>query len=223
MTAEQFMDGLSVLLERDKAPATPVIAKAPKAKPAATKPSAAKTAAGKPGAMKPAAATKPVGPPAPDEWRVWRENGSRLLEVLGRPDRRTVVTGRDAKSSTMQALELINGPALYSLLYGAPVPEDETQVFADQTAMRKAATQPAKGPAVKPPAKAASPKPATVELAKLPTVAVVDRVIVHALSRQPTAKEREVFRGIVGEQPTPESVADLLWVVAMLPEFQLIR
>ena len=30
-------------------------------------------------------------------------------------------------------------------------------------------------------------------------------------------------RGLLGAKPTAESLADLLWVVVMLPEFQLIR
>jgi hypothetical protein len=219
MTAEQFMDGLSALLGRDG----PAAAATNELKPGA-KPKAQVTAATQPTATKGAtAATKPASPAPPDAWRVWRENGSRLLEVLGRPDRRTVITNRDAKSSTMQALELINGPSLYALLYGAPVPEDEKQAFADPTALGKAATQPGKaGKAATKPAAPAN-KPATVKLATLPPGELVDRVIVHALSRQPTVREREVYAAIVGEKPTPESVADLLWVVAMLPEFQLIR
>jgi len=44
-----------------------------------------------------------------------------------------------------------------------------------------------------------------------------------ALSRQPTAAERAIATEILGAKPTPESTADLLWIVVMLPEFQLIR
>jgi hypothetical protein len=44
-----------------------------------------------------------------------------------------------------------------------------------------------------------------------------------ALSREPTAEELAVARGIVGEPPDDERVADLLWTVFMLPEFQLVR
>jgi hypothetical protein len=44
-----------------------------------------------------------------------------------------------------------------------------------------------------------------------------------ALARRPTAGEAAAARGLLGEQPTPASVADCLWAVVMLPEFQLIR
>ena len=42
-----------------------------------------------------------------------------------------------------------------------------------------------------------------------------------ALSRRPTAEELKAARNILGGKPTVESVQDLLWIVAMLPEFQL--
>lgn len=48
-------------------------------------------------------------------------------------------------------------------------------------------------------------------------------VFVRALSRKPTAGERAAAKQLLGEKPTTESVADLLWVVVMLPEFQLVR
>jgi len=44
-----------------------------------------------------------------------------------------------------------------------------------------------------------------------------------ALSRRPTADEAAAAREILGEKPTQETVADCLWTVVMLPEFQLIR
>jgi hypothetical protein len=52
---------------------------------------------------------------------------------------------------------------------------------------------------------------------------LVELVYVRALCRKPTADEMATAREIVGAKPTPESVADLLWAVFMLPEFQLIR
>lgn len=52
---------------------------------------------------------------------------------------------------------------------------------------------------------------------------LVESVYLRALSRRPTAEERLAARETVGLKPTPESLADLLWVVFMLPEFQLIR
>lgn len=48
-------------------------------------------------------------------------------------------------------------------------------------------------------------------------------VFVRALSRKPTAGELAAARALLGEKPTTDSVADLLWAVVMLPEFQLVR
>jgi len=44
-----------------------------------------------------------------------------------------------------------------------------------------------------------------------------------ALGRLPNDSEREIALNLLGETPTPESTADLLWIIVMLPEFQLIR
>jgi len=44
-----------------------------------------------------------------------------------------------------------------------------------------------------------------------------------ALSREPSAAEAAVVRDMLGENPTKESVADCLWAIVMLPDFQLIR
>jgi hypothetical protein len=44
-----------------------------------------------------------------------------------------------------------------------------------------------------------------------------------ALARAPTQEELATAREFLGEKPTAEGLADLLWVVVMLPEFQLIR
>lgn len=63
---------------------------------------------------------------AGQESRVWHKNGDRLLEVLGRPDRRTVVTERLAKASPLQALELLNGAELHELIYTIKLPKKET-------------------------------------------------------------------------------------------------
>ena len=45
----------------------------------------------------------------------------------------------------------------------------------------------------------------------------------QALCRQPTADELGVARDLLGSPVTSEGLADLLWAVFMLPEFQLIR
>jgi hypothetical protein len=44
-----------------------------------------------------------------------------------------------------------------------------------------------------------------------------------ALSRRPTPDEAAAARELLGESPTRTSVADLLWAIVMLPEFQLVR
>ena len=48
-------------------------------------------------------------------------------------------------------------------------------------------------------------------------------VFTRALSRTPNAQELAASRELLGEKPTVDSLADLLWAVIMLPEFQLIR
>jgi hypothetical protein len=50
---------------------------------------------------------------------------------------------------------------------------------------------------------------------------LIDHVYRVALDRTPTEAERQVARELVGAPATPAGVADLLWAVAMLPEFQL--
>ena len=45
----------------------------------------------------------------------------------------------------------------------------------------------------------------------------------HALARDPNEGELEIAAEMLGTEPTEQSVADFLWAVSMLPEFQLIR
>jgi len=44
-----------------------------------------------------------------------------------------------------------------------------------------------------------------------------------AISREPTAEELTRLVGLAGTPLTREGLADVLWCVVMLPEFQLIR
>ena len=44
-----------------------------------------------------------------------------------------------------------------------------------------------------------------------------------ALSREPTDDERSVLREASGDKLTEQGIADALWLVIMLPEFQLVR
>ncbi|HWG44047.1 MAG TPA: PSD1 and planctomycete cytochrome C domain-containing protein [Gemmataceae bacterium] len=52
---------------------------------------------------------------------------------------------------------------------------------------------------------------------------LIERIYQRALCRRPNAAELATAREILGASVTPESLADLLWVVFMLPEFQMIR
>jgi hypothetical protein len=61
----------------------------------------------------------------------------------------------------------------------------------------------------------ANPKATADELA--------GQIFVRALGRKPTADELAAARGLIGDMPTANGVADLLWAVVMLPEFQLVR
>ncbi|MFM8891406.1 MAG: DUF1553 domain-containing protein, partial [Planctomycetia bacterium] len=53
--------------------------------------------------------------------------------------------------------------------------------------------------------------------------ALARHLFAAALSRAPTAGEAAAAESILGTAPTESTVADLLWAVVMLPEFQLVR
>ena len=52
---------------------------------------------------------------------------------------------------------------------------------------------------------------------------LLDHLYMTALSRKPTRAEREMAREFLSAPSKADAVEDLLWAVAMLPEFQLIR
>jgi hypothetical protein len=52
---------------------------------------------------------------------------------------------------------------------------------------------------------------------------LIESIYVRSLCRRPTTEEFAAARELVSSPPTAESLADLLWIVFMLPEFQLIR
>lgn len=56
-----------------------------------------------------------------------------------------------------------------------------------------------------------------------PVDRMIDEVFRNAVSRQPSAAERGTARELLTDKPTPDTLADLIWVVLMLPEFQLVR
>jgi hypothetical protein len=51
----------------------------------------------------------------------------------------------------------------------------------------------------------------------------VEDLYLRALCRKPSVEERTIALGLLGKTPTNETMADLLWAMFMLPEFQLIR
>lgn len=53
--------------------------------------------------------------------------------------------------------------------------------------------------------------------------ALISQVYQTAFARTPTARERKVSLALTGDPVTAEGLQDLLWAVAMLPEFQLIH
>ncbi|MFO1065635.1 MAG: DUF1553 domain-containing protein [Pirellulales bacterium] len=53
--------------------------------------------------------------------------------------------------------------------------------------------------------------------------ALTESLVETALSRKPTADELSTAREMLGPQPTQRGLEDLLWVVIMLPEFQIVR
>lgn len=53
--------------------------------------------------------------------------------------------------------------------------------------------------------------------------AMIDWIFISALLRNPTAAEREVARGLLGDLQSQRGAEDLLWAVFTLPEFHFIR
>ena len=52
--------------------------------------------------------------------------------------------------------------------------------------------------------------------------AIIKNVYIRSLGRNPEASELSAAAGLLGENPDADSIADLLWVIFLLPEFQLI-
>ncbi len=51
---------------------------------------------------------------------------------------------------------------------------------------------------------------------------IVEQLFAQALGRTPTKQERQLAYDMLSTNPREQSLEDLLWIVAMLPEFQLI-
>ncbi|MFN7341614.1 MAG: DUF1549 domain-containing protein [Opitutia bacterium] len=108
-----------------------------------------------------------------------------LQRSLGRPNREQIVSERPNELSTLEAIDLSNGPALSALL---------------ARGSRNLLARGWKSPAE-----------------------LVDWLWLSALCRPPSETERRVALGLLGEQPSEQSVADLVWSVLMLPEFATVR
>jgi hypothetical protein len=55
------------------------------------------------------------------------------------------------------------------------------------------------------------------------TAKLVEQLYLEALCRKPNKDEARFTAELLGEKVTPQNVEDLLWIVTMLPDFQLIR
>ncbi|MBL9136051.1 MAG: DUF1549 domain-containing protein [Verrucomicrobiales bacterium] len=55
-----------------------------------------------------------------------------------------------------------------------------------------------------------------------PAGVLIGGVFSRGLGRSPTEEEAGLTQSLLGDKPAPDAVEDLLWSVAMLPEFQLI-
>lgn len=52
---------------------------------------------------------------------------------------------------------------------------------------------------------------------------LVEWLFKHALTREPTKNQLDAASDLIGDKPTSQAVADLLWVVIMQPEFHFVR
>jgi uncharacterized membrane protein/mono/diheme cytochrome c family protein len=114
---------------------------------------------------------------------VWARN-DRLMTALGRPNREQTVTYRPSAATTLQMLELTNGPDLFDRL------KEGAKRWMNEGTMSDRER--------------------------------VGRIYEAALGRGPTEREMGVAEQVVGKPATEEGLADLLWSVVMLPEFQLV-
>ena len=51
----------------------------------------------------------------------------------------------------------------------------------------------------------------------------LEQIFLLALHRKPTDAEKKLARDTLGSPVKPEGVQDVLWAIAMLPEFQLVN
>lgn len=116
--------------------------------------------------------------------RAWRVPVDPLMKALGRTAREQVTTHRQTQGTTLQALEMSNGTALFQ------------QIQLSAEALR-------------------TEWPGTSE-------GLVIALYQHGLQRTPSVEEVQLARELLGEPLRQDGLEDLLWSLAMLPEFQLI-
>ncbi len=51
---------------------------------------------------------------------------------------------------------------------------------------------------------------------------LISSIFLAALGREPTSRERDLAAELLGNSPTKEGVADWLWTIILLPEFQIV-
>ena len=158
-----------------------------------------------------------IGPLTGRRDRAWAKNGDRLMEALGRPDRRTVTTQRLAPTSTLQSLELMNGAVLHEMLYGErPSSSDATagQLENDRLGQKDQ------------PDIAQIDPPDFSRYADMSPDEQVQHLFQWAVSRSPTPEESAIAIELIESRRAegdPLPLADLVWTLAMLPEFQWVR
>jgi hypothetical protein len=52
---------------------------------------------------------------------------------------------------------------------------------------------------------------------------LIENLFLRALSRPPTPAEKSALVGAIGQNPSTQSIEDLLWMLILLPEFQFVR
>ena len=52
---------------------------------------------------------------------------------------------------------------------------------------------------------------------------LVSQLYLEALGRAPSREEARIAFGLLGPTIDPQGIEDLLWIITMLPDFQLIR
>ena len=123
-------------------------------------------------------------------------DASSLTRALGQPGREQVVTRREDRATMLQVLELTNGKTLDAMLKrGAERLLAETGATDDGNNANGVGKR----------------------------ASIVRRLYQRGLGRLAEEEELEIATLLIGESPTADEVSRFMWVLVMLPEFQLIR